>query len=554
MQSTHILTVTDLITRLTAMNDQDKIEAEIKRTFAGSPEPNRPDGGDYYETLNWGLYRYIQKMYRDGEDGMCVWRFYKKISGDQLSCCPEPGSTLHALDALFRVYYYSDPLDDLTCLFIPINESGMINDYLNWIKNYFYDANYPTSIMWLYALDSSLSGIIPDEIIFLGKVARRDDDIIVPDLSYPDSILMKRFSSSPDDFSILEGAAANHDFHPTFDYISAEYDDRCLSHTGKQEDYESPEDYHKEWEKFREVLEFGVSDREESGCISFSDLRNSTTFLTRHGKNLFRNSIQQPFFEQTKVVSKIHNGRIDKFMGDNVMCAFLARKRAVDQVSANGESVMNNFFALFSLCKILLELLDEKGLGNADLGLRSGVCFGTQILRSNLGNEIVRDFTVTGGTVNLAARLEHFGIQELIIHNTNYFKDAIERFPQISQLVSVVKSLKNFNPATMAIIQKYTLYQNIISNLARLEKIRFDIRCNQDFYAILKQHLVSKGYEQLNAETAEIHGFEEFNVEGFSMKFFYSFYNPKGFDQFERVWIIPLSTTMLKELEIRKLQ
>jgi len=103
---------------------------------------------------------------------------------------------------------------------------------------------------------------------------------MIPDFNASESVLLKRFSDKAEHFLQMKNKDANNEFLDIFTNL-------------------------------------------ENGCISFSDLRNSTTFLNKYGKNLFRNSIQQPFFEKTKLVSKKYTGRIDKFMGDNVMCAFL---------------------------------------------------------------------------------------------------------------------------------------------------------------------------------------------------------------------------------------
>jgi len=191
-----------------------------------------------------------------------------------------------------------------------------------------------------------------------------------------------------------------------------------------------------------------------------------------------------------------------------------------------------------------------KNLIESELGLRSGVSYGKEILRSNLGNEIVRDFTVTGETVNFAARLERFSWHELELHNKQYFANAIERFPEISDLSSVLKTMKNFNPDTKKIIQNYALYQNMMSNLKKLSQVRFDIRCNDNFYQKLKKHLLKKKFETVNLELSKVYGYEEFLVDGYSLKFYFSYFNAKGFDTFEKVWILPLSLNILKNLDI----
>lgn len=406
-------------------------------------------------------------------------------------------------------------------------------------------------MLWFYALDSSVATFFPDEIVFIGKrLPEEHENILFPDLNYSDSVLLKRYSSGKDDFIVLNGKDANSEFKTLFKNLTDEYKDRCLSHSSKKSEDSSEEDYNKSWKKFTDVLQFGVSDTYEHGSISFSDLRNSTVFLNKYGKNVFRNEIQQPFFKRTKLVSQKFNGRIDKFMGDNVMCSFLKSESSSDREKSDRETVINNFRAIFQLNQVLLDLLKDANLLNSELGLRSGVSYGKEILRSNLGNELVRDFTVTGETVNFAARLEHFSINDLKLNNQEYFKTAISRFHEISEVSSVLKSLNNFNPETKRVIQDYVLYQNITSNLEKLEETRFDIRFNQEFYDLLREYFLLKEIKQLNEETSRLYGFDEYELGGYKFKFYFSHFHAKGFNKFEKVYILPLSTEMLTNLDI----
>jgi hypothetical protein len=238
-------------------------------------------------------------------------------------------------------------------------------------------------------------------------------------------------------------------------------------------------------------------------------------------------------------------------MGDNVMCVFLKKiSSVVEEGRQEREAVLKNFFAVFWLCRVLYQITVKAGYEHSNLGLRSGLTYGDQILRSNLGNEIVRDFTVTGETVNLAARLEHITMPELIIHSQNYFRKAIERFPHIKELLAVTGDRASLNPETQTIINDFTVYQNIVSNLETLEQIKFDIRFNEAFYERLRTHLIDKGYEFLNSDTAGLYGYEQFSVEGFDLRFYFSYYNPKGFSQYEKIWILPLDPDILINLDI----
>lgn len=538
-----------------SMCDQQEIEKQLYETFTNLPDQALPNSDDYYSVVNHQLYRYILKHYKHGEKDICFWRFFKTISKDQLEYKTEANPELNLLDYFVRIFFCSQPLDDLTCIFTPIGDRDRIKKYLQWIDSYFYDVNYPTSILWLYALDSSLASLFPDEIIFLGKRRENpDSDMIVPDFTYRDSILIKRFNETPPCYTIVSGTDALTEFRQTFTFLQREYVDRCLSCSVDQNKLMDLALQTSEWEKFEDVLRFGVSDDIESGCVSFSDMRASTEFLNTFGKTIFLNKIQQPFFEKTKLVNQYYKGRIDKFMGDNVMCVFLTNNMQGKHFEEKEkQAILNHFFALFDLARVLLEVCVESNLVDSKLGLRSGVTYGNKILRSNLGNEIVRDFTVTGQTVNLAARLEHISIRELIAHNSIYFEKCIQRFPQVSELITIEGNYDNLNPETRTIIKDFTIYQNICSNLEKLEKVRFDIRFNDLFYLKLREHLISRGYAPLNNEKSETHGYEEFNVEGFSLKFYFSFYNPKGFRQFEKIWILPLEFATLAEFKVEKL-
>ncbi len=546
----------ELMKTLESCSSQDKIEQLLKEEFKKYPDDITSDSNDYYSILNYHLYKFCLKHYKHNEQNVCLWRFFKSISEDQLSCEYQPNSEQEMMDFLVRTYYYSDPLDDLTCLFIPISDRTKINEYMNWIRSYFYEVNYPTSLLWFYALDSSLSFLFPTEIIYLGRRIDSDkENIMIPDFTYDDAILIKRFSEKPNDYILLDKTQANREFMQIFKFLEKEHIDRCLSHSGKQDDYEDKITYEKEWEKFIDVLKFGVSDRHERGCISFSDLRSSTDFLNTYGKKIFLNKIQQPFFEGTNFISNKYKGRIDKFMGDNVMCVFLGNNTPKKELEEKKtEVVLSNFLAIFELCKILLDILLKNGILDSKLGLRSGATYGNEILRSNLGNELVRDFTVTGETVNLAARLEHISITELMIHNKTFFSKVIKRYEQIQSLMTLEGCSKNINPETKSILKKYTLYQNIYTNLEFLSTIRFDARFNEDYYLILRKHLLKKGYKLLNKEKSNIYGYEEFQIEGFKFRFYFLYYNPKGFNNFERIWILPIEVDTLQNLNIETIR
>ncbi len=142
--------------------------------------------------------------------------------------------------------------------------------------------------------------------------------------------------------------------------------------------------------------------------------------------------------------------------------------------------------------------------------------------------------------------LDDISIQELIIHNQLYFKKSVGRFSEISKLITISECCTNLNPETRNIIKEFTLYQNILSNLEKLERVKFDIRANQRFYFMLRENFREKGYEVLNSETSEMYGYEEYSVAGFILRFYFSFYNPKGFSNYQKIWILPIESDMLE--------
>ncbi|NJL58763.1 MAG: hypothetical protein HC887_03035 [Desulfobacteraceae bacterium] len=355
MQSAQKNILCDCVDLLKTTKNQEQIEDILNRTLGQMPDNIPHDNQDYYSVLNEHLYHHILSCYKHKNDHTCLWRFVKKLSGDQLSSNHNSDS-LKTLDALMRIYFYSDPLDDLTCLFIPVADTDLIPKYLDWIKYYFYNVNYPTSLLWLYAPDSSLDCLFPNEIIFLGKrIESEEPNIMIPDLGYPDSVLLKRFSDKEEDYCVLKGKNANNEFRQIFTSLHQEYQDRCLSWSGRQEEDVNSEEYHREWGKFEDILKFGVSDKAEKGCVSFSDMRSSTEVLTTYGKSIYLNKIQQPFFEKTKLISKKYKGRIDKFMGDNVMSVFLSHCMLMKYSSEKELHVVSDQF--FCVVRIIADIV-----------------------------------------------------------------------------------------------------------------------------------------------------------------------------------------------------
>ena len=98
-----------LMKRLEKSNNQNEIEKDLKKTIRSMPDKVTINSNQYYPNLNYNFYNNILKCYKHDKDKICLWRFYKNISNDQLDCKFKPNSDLEMIDFLVRTYYYSDP-------------------------------------------------------------------------------------------------------------------------------------------------------------------------------------------------------------------------------------------------------------------------------------------------------------------------------------------------------------------------------------------------------------------------------------------------------------
>ena len=100
-----------------------------------------------------------------------------------------------------------------------------------------------------------------------------------------------------------------------------------------------------------------------------------------------------------------HDGIIDKYMGDGLM-AFWGPPfvGADEQARLACEAALDQVAALPALAAELPELLGIRR-GLPSLAIRVGIATG-DVLVGNIGSDTARSYTVMGGTVNLASRLE----------------------------------------------------------------------------------------------------------------------------------------------------
>ncbi|MGZ3717705.1 MAG: adenylate/guanylate cyclase domain-containing protein [Bdellovibrionota bacterium] len=147
-----------------------------------------------------------------------------------------------------------------------------------------------------------------------------------------------------------------------------------------------------------EVLKTGGAEalqgQEKDITILFADLANFTAFSEgKSPKDLLRDLNE--YFASVAGAVELHNGIVDKFIGDAVMAYWGAP--------------VNDLAHPEHACRTALEMAQrfraEFTPRYPSLGLRIGLATGTALV-GNVGSENRQNFTVMGDTVNLASRLE----------------------------------------------------------------------------------------------------------------------------------------------------
>jgi len=175
-----------------------------------------------------------------------------------------------------------------------------------------------------------------------------------------------------------------------------------------------------------------------------------------------------------------HNGIVDKFIGDSVMCFFNA---PIDQPDHADKAIE----CALELDKFSEEFRKSLIVQNIDLGAtRIGVHSGEAVV-GNFGSKNRMDFTALGDTVNAASRTEgvnkYFGTRICVTQSTlDYITMHKHKFRIIGHVVlkGKVQPVDLFEPVTeeFALSEQFSLYKNAFdlldqSNELALEKFEF---------------------------------------------------------------------------------
>ena len=129
--------------------------------------------------------------------------------------------------------------------------------------------------------------------------------------------------------------------------------------------------------------------------VMFLDIRDFAAFAdSRRPREVA--SFQNIVFSELIEIVRAHEGFINQMLGDGIMATFgapvVSEKHAMDAVSAG-----------FRILAKIEELVNTKVIPpiRIGIGLHSG-----QVLAGNIGNDFRKQYSLTGTTVNIAARIE----------------------------------------------------------------------------------------------------------------------------------------------------
>lgn len=128
--------------------------------------------------------------------------------------------------------------------------------------------------------------------------------------------------------------------------------------------------------------------------VLFADLAGYTRLTSALGAEEIH-ALLNRYFEAVDTVVESYGGVVDKHIGDNVMAVFGAP-------IAHDDDPMRAVRAALTIHEQMVALSREAGrVLQAHIGIASG-----QVVASSTGSEAHREYTVTGDSVNLAARLQ----------------------------------------------------------------------------------------------------------------------------------------------------
>ena len=192
--------------------------------------------------------------------------------------------------------------------------------------------------------------------------------------------------------------------------------------------------------------------------VFFSDIKGFTEITDRLEPEVLSSLLNSYLNEMSKIALK-YGGTIDKFIGDAILIFFGDPESKGDKEDAKACVLMA--LEMRERMKYLRKLWEDQGISNPldiRIGINTGFCN-----VGNFGSEDRLDYTIIGGEVNLASRLESSAeIGQILISHETYAlikKDIIcEKKDEIN---------------VKGIAHKIQTYQVIVSNKSLMRKNMF---------------------------------------------------------------------------------
>ncbi len=169
--------------------------------------------------------------------------------------------------------------------------------------------------------------------------------------------------------------------------------------------------------------------------VMFIDIRGYSRFAERKSPNQII-QFQNNFFNPIINVINDHDGIVNQILGDGLMATFGAPVSQPD----HAQKAFNAAVAIFDKIKIEIS---AKNIPKTTFGI--GIHSG-EVVMGNIGNELRKQFSISGHTVNIAARIEQANKEfnsELLISESTF--DGIEEIEDIV-LIGDVKMKNMSNP------------------------------------------------------------------------------------------------------------
>ncbi len=173
------------------------------------------------------------------------------------------------------------------------------------------------------------------------------------------------------------------------------------------------------------LLKDGSSSRRDFVSILFLDIRNYSTFAETNSPEEVID-FQNNFFSPILRVINRFNGITNQIMGDGLMATFGAP-------IPNIAHAQQAYEAAISILETVNKLVDKKVIPFTRIGV--GIHSG-EVVMGNIGNELRKQFSISGTTVVLAARIEQANKE----HNTEFLISKETR-QQIDSKGKVIESI-----------------------------------------------------------------------------------------------------------------